>query len=359
MRLTAACCMSLLVLFGEGALAAEPPPDASGKSALTVTLTSAAQGQWAQAVSASGNVMAWQEAVIGAEQGGQRLLSVDAEVGQRVRKGQLLARMNDAAASADLAQARAQQAEAEAALAEARANAVRARSLREQGFYSAQALSQYLTAEQTAQARLDGARAALASADLRLAQTRVLAPDDGVISAREAVTGSLVSPGQELFRLIRQGRLEWRAEVAEAHLPRIRAGQMVRVRVGEAEVTGRVRTVAPAIDVKTRNALVYVDLGPSEAARAGMFARGEIVLGESAATSLPQSAVVAKDGFDFVFAVGTVSGDKAVVKAMKVATGRRQGGRVEILSGLAAGARVVATGGAFLADGDTVRIVAK
>jgi len=116
-----------------------------------------------------------------------------------------------------------------------------------------------------------------------------------------------------------------------------------------------VRQVAPTVDAATRNALVYVDL-PDTGGRlkAGMFARGEFATGSSTALTLPQSAVLLRDGFSYVFAVGA---DNRVAQ-LKVATGRRSGERIEILQGLDDQARVVASGGGFLADGDTVRVVA-
>ena len=92
-------------------------------------------------------------------------------------------------------------------------------------------------------------------------EVAVLAPDDGVVSVRSATVGAVVAPGTELFRLIRQGRLEWRAEVAATDLARLSVGQNVRVQpVGGPALTGTVRMVAPTLDPQTRNALVYVDL---------------------------------------------------------------------------------------------------
>ena len=121
-------------------------------------------------------------------------------------------------AQAELAQSKAAMAETEATLAEAAANAQRARELQASGALSAQQINQYLTAERTAQARLEAQRALFKTQQLRLAQTQVLAPDNGVISARNATVGAVVPAGMELFRLIRQGRLEWRAEVVANEL---------------------------------------------------------------------------------------------------------------------------------------------
>jgi multidrug efflux pump subunit AcrA (membrane-fusion protein) len=111
----------------------------------------------------------------------------------------------------------------------------------------------------------------------------VRAPDAGVISARQATVGSVVGAGTELFRLIRQGRIEWRAEVTAAEIGRIQVGAPVQVKAASGQVLqGKVRMVAPSVDAQTRNAIVYVDLpAATGSARAGMYAQGDIGLGQS------------------------------------------------------------------------------
>jgi RND family efflux transporter MFP subunit len=327
---------------------------AVARPALTVALTQPQQANWPQILVANGNVMAWQEAVIGAELSGLRVTEVLVNVGDTVKRGQPLAKIATEGVLADLAQAKASVAEAEAALVEARANAERSKQLQSQGFISPQATIQVITAEQTAGARLAAARARVQAEEVRLAQARVVAPDDGVISARTATVGSLTTPNQEMFRLIRGGRLEWRAEVTAAELQKIKPGMRATLTTAsDARLDGTVRAVAPAVDPATRNGLVYVDLPPASAAHAGTFARGEFELGSGSALTLPQSAVVLRDGFSYVFQVGP---DNKVVQS-KVEVGRRVGDRIEIVAGLPASGRIVETGGGFLADGDTVRIV--
>jgi RND family efflux transporter MFP subunit len=339
-----------------GVPAERPTDPPAAKPALAVAVIQPQLAELPLRIQANGNIAAWQEASIGAESDGLRLVEVRANVGDAVRRGQVLATFARATVSAELANRRAAQAEAEAALAEAAANAQRARDLQASGALSAQQINQYLTAERTAQARLDAANAQSHTQQLRLAQTSVLAPDDGVVSARGATVGAVVPAGQELFRIIRRGRLEWRAEVAAHELARLRPGQPALVTpAGGEPIKGRLRIVAPAVDPQTRNGLAYVDLPPASAARSGMFARGEIELGAAGkALTLPQAAVTQRDGFSYVLRVGA---DGRVAQT-KVAAGRRVGGRVEILSGLDPLSKVVANGGAFLGDGDLVRVVA-
>ncbi|HQO29295.1 MAG TPA: efflux RND transporter periplasmic adaptor subunit, partial [Accumulibacter sp.] len=324
------------------------------KPALTVSLTGPQTLDWPQILPASGSVFAWQEAVIGAEISNYRLTEVLAQVGDTVRKGQVLARIASDTVESEFNESQAAVAEQQAAAAEAKNNAARSRELRAQGFYSRQLDAQYQTAAQTAGARLAAAQARRQAAELRLRKTQVLSPDDGVISARSATVGSLTQPGQELFRLIRGGRLEWRAEVPSADLASVQPGLVASLSTPTGQrVTGRVRAVAPSVDAQTRNGLIYVDLPPTGAVRAGMFARGEFELARRPALTLPQSAVVLRDGAAYVFRLE----NENRVAQTKVALGRRLAERVEIVDGLPPSVRVVANGAGFLADGDVVRLV--
>jgi HlyD family secretion protein len=343
---------TLAVRAADDKPAAAAKPDA--KAALSVSVTTPQQANLPLAVSANGNIAAWQEASVGAEANGMRLAEVRVNVGDVVKRGQVLATFSADLTRADLAQSQANVAEAEANAAEAGANAQRARDLDKSGALSAQQINQYLTAERTAQARLLAARALARTQQLRLSQTQVLAPDSGVISARMATVGAVVPAGQELFRLIRQGRLEWRGEASASDLASIKPGQVVRITpAGGGTVAGSVRVVAPTVDATTRNGLVFVDLPASGMAKAGMFARGEFEIGRSNALTLPQSAVLLRDGFSYVFKVGP---DNKVAQA-KVTVGRRMGERIEVTGGLDPAARVVMSGAGFLGDGDTVRVV--
>jgi RND family efflux transporter MFP subunit len=329
-------------------------PAAAAKPALTVTVTSPQPASVPLKIAANGNIAAWQEASVGTEANGLRLADVKVNVGDVVKRGQVLATFTPDTISAELAQTRAAVAEAEATLAEASANAQRARELQASGALSAQQINQYLTAERTAQARLEAQRAAAKTQQLRLAQTQVRAPDNGVISARSATVGAVLPAGQELFRLIRGGRLEWRAEVSAADLAQLRPGVAAAVTpAGGSPIVGKVRMVAPTVDPATRNGIVYVDLPQHGTARAGMFARGEFEIGQAQGLSLPQSAVLLREGFSYVLQVGPDS----KVQQIKVSTGRRWGDRIEITGGIERNARVVAAGGGFLGDGDLVRVV--
>nr|WP_229421609.1 efflux RND transporter periplasmic adaptor subunit [Massilia aquatica] len=350
-----------LMAVSSDSVAADDKKDAAPKPALTVTTTKPSPATLAIKLGANGNVAAWQEAVIGSESGGLRLTDVKVNVGDVVKKGQVLAVFSADSVNADVAQARAALLEAEANAAEAVANAARARTLENSGALSAQQISQYKTAEQTARARIASARAALSSQQLRLKYTQVTAPDDGVISARTATVGSVVGVGTELFRMIRQGRLEWRAEVTAAELARLKPGTSAVVKAANgSELTGKVRMIAPTIDPQTRSALVYVDLPSATSAaganapfKAGMFASGQFELGTSDAMTVPQQAVVVRDGFSYVFRLNQDNR----VSQLKVQAGRRLGERIEVTKGLTQDSLIVVSGAGFLNEGDLVRNV--
>jgi len=335
----------------------QKPAVPNNKPALTVTEDKPQSARLAIKLSANGNISAWQEAIIGSESNGLRLTQVLANVGDVVKAGQVLATFSTDSTQADVAQARANLLDAQASALDAAGNAERARSLQNSGALSTQQINQYLTLEKTAQAKAEAAQAVLDAQQLKGRQTRVLAPDSGVISSRTATVGAVVGTGTELFKLIRKGRLEWRAEVTSAELGRIRVGMPVTVRAASGgELTGTVRMIAPSVDPLTRSALVYVDLpspvSKDSPAKAGMFARGDFEIGSSNALTVPQRALIVRDGFNFIF---TLSPDNRV-RQVKVQTGRLSGDRVEILAGLAPEVRIVVDGASFLGEGDLVRI---
>lgn len=345
---SAAACALATVLAASAGFAG---PDAG--AALTVATVTPRVEEWPVAIPAHGNLAAWQEAVIAAETGGLRIVALSADVGDVVRHGQELAQLSPEAVLADVALHEARVAQAYATLSEAQANAERAREASGRPAMSEQQAKQYLVGEESAKANLRAAEAQLRSQQIRLDQTHVRAVDDGVISARPATLGSVVQPGTELFRLVRRNRVEWRAEVMAEQMARIHPGQAARVYLtGGETIDGVVRVVAPTFDASTRMAFVYVDLPAPGGARPGMFARGEIRVAAAPALTVPESAVVLRDGKSYVFGVGA---DRRVT-SHEVVTGRRAANRVEIVAGLPADAHVVTRGGAFLADGDTVRV---
>lgn len=324
----------------------------ASRPVLAVEIVSPRQDVWPMTLKTHGALAAWQDVAVSAETGGLRIAALHAEVGDTVEAGALLAELDDRTVKADLMKMEAQVALAQAQLREALANAKRGRQVKGTGALSSQQIEQFEVALLVAQANLDAAKAGAQSARIRLSQTRIVALDAGVVSARSATLGTVVNAGSELFRLVRRGKVEWRAEIDAKEATRAQPGQKATIMLpaGEA-LEGVVRTLSPTLDAKTRTALAYVDLPAHEHGRAGSYVSGEIDLGTTPALNLPASAVVLRDGRSLVF---EVQGD--VVIQRNVMTGRNQGDRIEILEGLATDAKVVRSGGAFLNDGDRVRI---
>lgn len=339
----------------------ETPSAASQEAAppvMTVTVESPRQTVMAVRLPVDGDVAAWEEATLASEVNGQQLVEVLANIGDQVEKGQILARFSAQTSQSEVKRAQASLAEARAALVEAESNARRANRLRKTGSVSTQQILQYQVAARTARARVRSAQAALSAQQENLRFTVLRAPDAGLISARSASVGAVPSTGSELFRLIRQGRLEWRAEVMASDLDRVSIGDEAELQLpGRQGVKAQVRAIAPAIDVRTRTALVYFDLPADRALRSGMFLGGELLLGESPATTLPLQAVVPRDGFSYVYRLD--QDDRA--RRLKVRTGRLDGNRIEIHAEpplrLQDSDRIVVQGAGFLSEGDKVRVV--
>jgi len=330
--------------------------DLVNKTALTVTAGVPRAEVLPFSLSARGNIAAWQEAILSSETNGLRLKEVRVNIGDTVRAGDVLAVFASETIQADVAQARAALIEAEANSAAATANADRARVLQRSGAMSGQQINQYLTAEKTADAHVASAKAYLDSQMLRLQQTKLFAPDSGVISSRSASVGAVVNAGSELFRLVRGGRMEWRAELSSSELTNLRSGSTVKVKAPNGRVvTGRIRTIAPTVDTQTRYGLAYVDLPVDRSTntplKPGMFVSGEFDLGESPAKTLPQQAVIVRDGYSYVFRINS----NHSVTQIKVRTGRCVGNRIEIIDGITETERFAFTGAGFLNDGDFIQ----
>lgn len=325
-----------------------PPP------VLSVVLIRAHEEQLAQRVPASGNVVAWQEAIISAESDGLKLIEVKVNVGDSVKRGQILARFNADIVEAELAEAVATVAQAEATALEAELNFTRAKILQMSKAISTQQFDQQKVAVMTTRAQVDAAKAIAKKNRLRLNQTSVFAPSDGIITSRTATIGTVVPSAQELFRVLENGRLEWRAVVATPHMKNLVPGQNVVIATQDHPViNGTLRTIAPTVNTSTHTGLVYVDLPAQISLRAGTFVRGYIEVGDALALTLPQRAIILRDGFHYVMQADSNS----IVSLKKITVGRQIDDRVEIISGLGTSELVIASGLGFLSEGDIVKVV--
>jgi RND family efflux transporter MFP subunit len=325
-------------------------------TAMTVTAQPLQTVDVARSLSANGSIFPWQEIVVGPEVGGYRVAAVNVDVGDRVKKGQELVRLADDLLIAEVASKRANVEQAQATLENAAAAYRRAQSLSQSpsGALSQSDLDRLRTEELAARARVAVNQADLDAAELRLRHTRVTAPDSGIISARDVNVGQVAQVGTEMLRLLRQSRVEWRAEIPESRVREIKVGQKVTLTTSDGtRVEGTVRTVPPTIQSATRAGLVYVDLPVNDLVRPGMFARGEIILEQSSAPMAPIGSVVIQDGYSYVF----VLGPEQKVQRRRVTTGLVKDDLIEIVEGVAPDERIVDKGAGFLKDGDQVTLV--
>ncbi|HEV2606380.1 MAG TPA: efflux RND transporter periplasmic adaptor subunit [Xanthomonadaceae bacterium] len=348
------CCLAF------AACAKKADPATSGAVAdtnvasLAVTLSHAEQRPIERSVIASGPVAACEEMQLGVEVSGMRVTALNVDVGQHVRKGDVLLEVDHRTLDSDLHQMDAAVAEAQAGVNLAKSNLARGQMMAKAQLISASAFDELKAAELQAEAKANTAAAQRDGAQLRRDFASLRAPDDGVISRRMVQPGQVVASGTELLRLIRQGRLEWRPELPEADLAKVVVGATVLLHDATgAVVTGRVRAVSPGVDTTTRTGVMHADLPTPGALKAGTFVEGRIVTSTATALMIPAASLVMRDGYAYVFTVD----DKGIVSRIRVRTGVSDAGWIEVTDGLQAGQAVVATGAGFLGDGDKVRVV--
>lgn len=331
------------------------PGQAAGNSvvALTVDVTQPSVRQLAGELETSGTVYAWQEVAVGAEVSGYRLSEVLVDVGDRVAKDQVLARLDDTLLKEALRQAEATVAEYRATLDQARAQAKRGNALRETGLMSAQDVETLNTSVTTSATRLNSAESQLETAKQRLLYATVRAPDSGVISERDATPGQIPIAGATLFKLIRQSRVEWRADIPAGDLTKVKRGMKASItRADGSVVSGAVRTVSPGLDPNTQRGTAYVDFQLDSLVRPGMYVTGRLELGKAQTVTVPLAAVSVRDGFNYVFVLE--EGNK--LRQQRVQVGRLLTDAMEITGGLERDATIVASGTSFVRDGDVVQI---
>lgn len=370
--------LALSLTVAAHALAEAQAQNAPTPAGPRVTVTKAVRGELVETVAVTGTLVARDEVLIGPEIDGFRLVEILAEEGDRIEKGQVLARLsretldaqlaqNDAAIAkteAAIAQARNQIATAEASLRQSRQALERTSELKKSGFASQAVLDQQTNAERADAGRLAAAQDWLkvSQADrasmeahrrellVRLGRTEVKAPAAGLISRRAAKLGAVASMSAEpMFRLIANGQIELEGEVPELRIGKVQAGQAAVVTSGATSVPGTVRLVSPEVDRVTRQGKVRIAIPDPAGQRIGSFARGLVETRRVHAVSVPQSAVLYGDQGPFV---QVVEKDRIVSTPVKLGIASEQ--RVEVLSGLKEDAVYVIKAGAFLRDGDAV-----
>jgi len=311
-------------------------------------------GTVATSVSLTGQISAQNDMPIGVEGDTSRIAAVLVEPGDRVRRGQVLARLNPITAQSQVDSASASLDELRAAAAVAQAEWARAERARDS--FSVEESERRRSSAVTALAKVKVAEAQLAEAHNRWSHTTVLAPSDGIVLTRNAEIGQIAVPGASvLFRLARNGEIEMRGQVTEQDMPRLKVGQRAEVRLdGVAQpFTGKLWQIGAIIDPVTRQGTVRIALPAADQnLRPGAFARAEIQVGATAGTILPQTAVLSDELGSYALIVG--AGDKIERRAISVGGARAAG--LLVTGGLKGNERVVAIAGAFLRPGEQVSI---
>ena len=283
---------------------------------------------------------------------GQPIESLNAEVGDTVTAGQVLAKLSTATLTLQQSQLQATLAAAQSNAAEAKRTALRTAALLAQGSASNAANDQAQAALTAADAQVTSVQAQLDTVNLQLSRTEVKSPVAGLITARNAQIGALASAQSgPMFLLTRDGALELRADVSEADLPRVQTGQTATITLaaGTPPLSGTLSLVEPSIDLATRLGRARITLDTPDQVRAGMFAEADILVASHTAIAVPVTAVGSEGDETTVMTV-----KDGVVHRTVITTGIRDGGWVEVLTGLAEGDQIVAKAGAFVTDGDKI-----
>lgn len=325
----------------------------AGASSQTVTAATATLQSVDRVVTASGTISAWEEVPVGAETGGLVATGVFVDEGAWVRQGQPLVQLNDALLRAQLRQQQAGVQTAEANAARDQAALDRAQELKARGFLSQASLDTALANQRASAANVAASQASLSETRTRLAQATIKAPVSGRVISRSVTRGQIVGAGTELFRIVRDGRLELDAQVPETELALVRAGQTAVISSDQVgETTGRVRIVTSEVNADSRLGTARISLS-GDSFRTGMFARARIQVEAQPAVTVPTAAVLYRENRAGVFILDTQN--RAHFQAVTV---RSRVDNQTAVDGLAAGSRVVVDGAGFLGEGDHVTVAA-
>lgn len=321
-----------------------------------VTVVTPARGKVMGIVSVTGQISAQNDMPIGVEGEGGRIAAVLVEPGDRVHRGQVLARLNPLSAQSQVAGAEASLDELRSAAVTAQAEYARAEAARDS--FSVEEFERRKTTSMAARAKVKAAEAQVSSAHTMWARTTVVAPSDGIVLSRAAEVGQTSMPGSApLFHLANHGEIEMRGQVAEQDMPRLKVGQSAQVRLDGVALpfTGKIWQVGAIIDSMTRQGMVRIALPAADQnLRPGAFARADIQAGATVGVLLPQTAMLSDDEGTYVLIVGA---DQTVVRRAVTVAGARSEGLL-VSRGLEGNERVVAIAGAFLRAGEKVKVAA-
>lgn len=334
--------------------------EVSQKPVLTVETVTPTQSSVTKDLTADGTISPETTSTVSGKVNGVAIDRVLVREGDQVKKGQVLAIFDTDAMQQQLIQAKAELAEAESSYELAKRDADRVLPLLEINAISQQEADRYVATANQASASVAASRARLNNQNLNMQNAKVTAPVSGVISEKSANVGSVPGP-EPLFTIIEEGKLEWQAQVDPNKVGEINVGTPVEVSLpNNKSVMGKVSRISPTAEDGSRQITIYASLARNPNARAGMYQRGTFKLGSDAKSTIPVSAVVTQDGYDYVMQVKAVKDENREtiyrVSRVKVKLGERQGDRVVLLEPIPGEANIVRQGGSFLSDGDVVTI---
>lgn len=321
----------------------------------------------AQTITTNGVIQPIQTAEVSGHLTGSTIEQVLVEVGDTVKKGQVLAYLDSELLQDSLTQAQADVQQAKAGYAKAQADLARVEPLLAIDAVSRQEVDAYKTAVAQSASALIASQARLKSATNNLKRTQIVAPVAGIISAKTAQVGMLVS-GTSLFSIIKDGRLEWQATLTPSQATQISVGQIATLDFGQHTITGKVSHLSPTAN-SGREIVVHVALPNGVPLKAGMYQTGQFVLGSQTWLAIPISALMNSDGYDYVWTLHKTKKDEQTqtneplavyqVKRTQVVLGDRADGKVAILlpQGVPTDSKIVRQSGSFLNDGDVVRVL--
>ena len=330
------------------------------KPVLTVETVTSTQSSVTKDLTADGTISPETTSSVSGKVNGVAIDRVLVKEGDQVKRGQVLAIFDTDAMQQQLIQARAELAEAESSYDLAKRDAERVLPLLKINAISQQEADRYVATANQASASVAASRARLNNQNLNMQNAKVTAPVSGVISEKTANVGSVPGP-EPLFTIIEEGKLEWQAQVDPNKVGQINVGTPVEVSLpNNKSVMGKVSRISPTAEDGSRQITIYASLARHPNARAGMYQRGTFKLGADAKPTIPVSAVVTQDGYDYVMQVKAIKDENRDtiyrVSRVKVKLGERQGDRVVLLEPLEGEGNIVRQGGSFLSDGDIVTL---
>jgi RND family efflux transporter MFP subunit len=304
----------------------------------------------------SGSLEPEQAATVRSEVSGS-VLRTFVDAGEPVRRGQLLANLDDRALEEGFLSARSAARSAESALALARRNLQRTERLTQAGALPERDLENARLDVTNAEGALADAQARLAAAQEQLEDTRVRAPFDGVVSERQADAGDVVQLGAALFSIVNPSRLRLEASVPAEEIGRLRQGTEVEFTVTGMgrRITGRIERINPVVDSTTRQVRIYVAIpNLDQALVAGLFAEGRVATDTKRAVAVPVTAIDSRGSSPKLHVI-----KRGRVAETEVQTGVRDEATelVEIQSGVAAGDTVLLGSAQGVTRGSRIRVL--